>query len=94
MIKHSCYPENCSNVYIFPVPCHRVIGRHFTACNKKCNHNSMVQYDVALEKYWAIQGVYFRLATTLELGMGITDGKLLLFHVISDKIKYKTISMR
>ena len=50
--------------------------------------------DVALEKYWATQSVYFRLSTTVELGMGITDGKLLFCHGISEKIKDKTISMR
>ena len=30
-----------------------------------------------LEKYWLTQSGYFRLATKVALGMGITDGKLL-----------------
>ena len=37
----------------------------------------MWQSDVALEKYWLTQSAYFRLATTVVLGMGIIDGKLL-----------------
>ena len=44
----------------------------------------MRQYDIALEKYWLTQSVYFRLATTVELGVGITDGKLLYCHDIAE----------
>ena len=35
----------------------------------------MRHYDIALEEYWVTQSGYFRLATTVALGMGITDGK-------------------
>ena len=38
-----------------------VIGRHFSACNAIDNHSRMSQSDVALEKYWVTQSVYFRL---------------------------------
>ena len=53
-------------------------------------HNS----DLALYKYWVTQIVYFRLATTVTLGMGITDGKLLIFHGIPYGSVDKKISMR
>ena len=37
----------------------------------------MRQSDISLEKYRVTQSGYFRLATNVALGMGITDGKLL-----------------
>ena len=37
----------------------------------------MHKSDIALEKYWVTQSGYFRLETTVTLGMGITHGKLL-----------------
>ena len=52
----------------------------------------MRQSGVALEKYWATQSVYVRIRTTVVLGMGITNGKLLLCHGISEQIKDSTIS--
>ena len=44
----------------------------------------MFQYDIALDKYWVTQSVYFRLSTTVALGMGITDGKLLYCHGVAE----------
>ena len=58
------------------------------------NHNSIHQSGKELEKYWVTQGGYFRLATTLLMGMGIADGNILLCNDISKKIKDKTISIR
>ena len=43
----------------------------------------MRKYDIALVKYLVTQSGYFRLATTVTLGMGITYGKLLFCHGIS-----------
>ena len=40
----------------------------------------MHQYEIALDKYWVTQSGYFRLVTTVVLGMGITYGKLYLCH--------------
>ena len=40
------------------------------------------------------QSVYFRLATTVALGRGITDGKLPLCHRISEESVGKKISTR
>ena len=45
----------------------------------------MWQYDPALEKYWVTQSGNFRLATTVALGMGITDDKLLYCHGVSER---------
>ena len=44
----------------------------------------MRQSDLALEKYWVTQSGYFRLATTVTLGMVITDGKLLYCHGVAE----------
>ena len=54
----------------------------------------MQKSDIALEKYWVTQSGYFILATTVALGMGITDVKLLLCHGISEQSKENNISMR
>ena len=86
----SHYPEIYSIVSICTVICHQLIERHFSACNAIDNKNSMMRYDTVIEKYWANQSVYFRLETMVEMGMGITDGKLLLYHGISEQIKEKT----
>ena len=52
----------------------------------------MRQSDLLLEKYWVTQIGYFRLATTVALGMGITDGKLLYCHGVAEGNKEKKIS--
>ena len=49
------------------------------------NHNRIQQYDLVIEKYWVTYGGYFILATTVELGFGITGGKLLFCHGISEE---------
>ena len=69
-----------------------MIGRYFNACNAIDNHNRMRQSDLALEKYWVTQSGYFILATTVALGMGITDGKLLYFHGVAEGNMDKKIS--
>ena len=43
---------------------------------------------------WVTQSGYFRLVTTVTLGMGITYGKILLCHDISKQSKNKAISTR
>ena len=53
----------------------------------------MWQSDLALDKYWVTQSGYFRLATTVALGMGITDGKLLYCHCVSEGNMDREISM-
>ena len=69
-----------------------MLGRYFNACNAIDNHNMMRNYDLVLDKYWVTQSGYFRLATTVALGMVITNQKLLLYHGISKDSENKTIS--
>ena len=52
----------------------------------------MRKSDIELEKYWATQSGYFRLASTVTLGMGIVDGKLLYCHGVAEGNVYKKIS--
>ena len=56
------------------------------------NRNRIRQYDLSLEKYWVTQSGYFRLATTVALGMVITDWKLLYCHGVAEGNKDKKIS--
>ena len=79
----SRFPDIYSNVSVCHVVCPHLIGRYFNACNQIYNHNRMPQSDLSLEKYWVTQSGYFRLATTMALGMGITDGKLLYCHGVA-----------
>ena len=69
-----------------------MLGRYFNACNSIDNHNRVRQYDLLLEKYWLTWSGYFRLATTVALGMGITDGKLLYCHGVAEVNVDKKIS--
>ena len=52
----------------------------------------MRQYDIVLKKYRVTQSGYFRLATTVALGIGITDEKLLYCHGVAEGNKDKKIS--
>ena len=80
----SRFPDIYLNFSIRPVVSPHVLGRYFNACNAIESHNMMRQSDLSLEKYWVTQSGYFRLATTMALGMGITDGKLLYCHGIAE----------
>ena len=66
-----------SDVSICPVVHPHFLDSYFNACNSIENRNSMQQDDLALDKHWVTQSGYFRLATKVALGMGITDGKLM-----------------
>ena len=79
----SRFPDIYSNVSVRPVVLPHLLGRYFNACNTICNNNSMHQYDIALEKYLVTQSGYFRLATTVALGMSVTYGRLLYCHGVS-----------
>ena len=54
----------------------------------------MRQFDLALEKYWVTYSGYFRLATTVTLGVRITDVNLLFCHGILEESVDKGISTR
>ena len=77
-------PEIYSNVSVCPVFPPHFIGKHLNACNEIDNHNRMWQSDLAVDKYWVKQSVCFRLATTVALGMGITDGKIMYCHSVTE----------
>ena len=76
----SHYPDYYSNVSICPVLINHLLGRYSSACNTIENHNRMQKYDLALDKYLVTQSGYFRLATTVALGICIADVKLLFCH--------------
>ena len=79
-------PDIYYNVSVIPIVCPHFIGRYLNACNEIDNHNRMWHYDLATEKYWVKQSVYFRLVTTVALGMGITYGKIIFYHGIPEGI--------
>ena len=51
----------------------------------------MQQPEPAIEKYWMKQSGYFIITTTVALGLGITDGKLLYYHGVSEESVDKKI---
>ena len=73
-----------SNVSVHPVVRPRLLGSYFNSCDAIQNKNSMRQSELALDKYWGRQSLYFRLAATAALDVVITDGELLLCHGISE----------
>ena len=84
----SCYPENCYNISICPIFRPRIIGRHFSTCNEIGTHNMMLQYGIPLEKYRVTKSGYFRLASTVVFGMGITY--VISYYVMTFQIKSRT----
>ena len=52
----------------------------------------MGKYDIALDQYWVTQNDYFILENTVELGMGISYGKLLYCHGLAEGNVEKKIS--
>ena len=88
----SSFPDIYSNVSVRPVVCPHLLGRYFNAYNAIDNGNRMRQSDLLLEKYWVTQSCYFRLAATVALGVGITDGKLLYCHDVAEGNEDKKIS--
>ena len=65
----SVYHDNFCIVSFIHVLCPRVIGSYFSACNSIDNHNRMRLSNLAIDNYWLEHSVYFRLATTVVLGM-------------------------
>ena len=64
-------PYTYYNVYIRSVCCPLIIYRYLNYLNLVDNHNNVLKYYLAIEKYWVTQSGYFRLADTAALGMGI-----------------------
>ena len=80
----SRFPDIYYNMYVHPVVNPHFPDRYLNAFNESDNHNRIWQYDLALDKYGVKQSGYFILETTVSLGMGITDEKLLFYHGISE----------
>ena len=80
----SCFPDIYYNVSVCPVVCPHLLDRYFNAFNAIDKHNMINQSDIALDKYCVTKSGYFRLATTVVLGMGVTDGKLLYCHSVAE----------
>ena len=57
---------------------------YFNACNTIDKHNRLRQSDTVLEKYLVTQSGYFRVETTVALGMGIPYGKILYCHGVAE----------
>ena len=85
-------PDIYSNISVLPVVHLHLLGIYLNAYNSIYNCNSMQQSDLALDKYWVTQSGYFRLATIVALGMGITDKKLLCCHGVAEVNLDKKIS--
>ena len=81
----SHFPEIYYNVYVWPFMCPHLLVRYLNACNAIQNHNKMRQSNISLDKYWVTQSGYFRLATTVSLGIGIEYGNLLYCHGVADR---------
>ena len=69
----------------------KLLGRHFNAYNTIDNQNIIRESDLALCKYWVKQSVYFRLATTVELGVVIIDVKIQYCHGVVEGNMYRVI---
>ena len=90
----SCFPYMYSNISVLPIFHPHLLGIYFNACNSIDNNNRILRSDIALYRYWVTHSGYLRLETTVELGMGITDGKLLFCHGNSEGTAEKKFSAR
>ena len=90
----SRFPNIYSNVSVSTIFRHHFLGRYFNAYHIIYNHNRMRQSYLAQDKYWETHSGYLILATTLALGMGITDRKIIFCNGISEGSVYKKISTR
>ena len=88
----SHFPDIYFNLSVCLIFRPQLLGRYLNACNTTGNHNMMRRYDLEVDKYRVKQSGYFRLATTVSLGVGITYGKLLFCHGISEERSDKKIS--
>ena len=90
----SSFSDMYYNVSVRPVVIPFLIGGYFNSCNKIDNKKRTRKSDIELEKYWVTHNSYFRLATTVALGMGITDGKLLFCYGVLEGNVYNKNSIR
>ena len=88
------YPDHYYNVGICSVVHPTILGRNYNAYNSIEQHKKMWQCDLALEKYLVTQTTYFRIGTTVALGMEIADATFLFCHSIEMGNKDKGITTR
>ena len=88
------YPDQFSNVVIYPVARPLVLYKLFGYVNEVDSHKKLMQYGLALEKFWVAQCVWIRLCTTVSIIMNInTFWKL--FHYEVKRYHYdKLIGIR
>ena len=88
------FPDTYYNVSIWTIVCTFVLVGHINFCNKINNHINTHKYDLELDKYWVTQSGYFRLETTVSLGMCITDRNFLFCNGIPYQIRDRKLTMR
>ena len=69
----SKYPDQCSNVSIFPVAHPLLMSKFFGSVNEVDSHSKSRQSYLALEKFWVTQCGWLRLGTTVAMGVTITN---------------------
>ncbi len=62
------FPDIFGNVCIYHVSRPQVVSNHFKYCNMVDLHNQVRQFNLALEKKWVTQNVYFRLYYNVRNG--------------------------
>ena len=76
------YPDQFSNVSIFPVAHPHIMSKFFGSVNEVDSHNKSRQSNLALEKFWVTQCCYIWLFITIAMGMKINNCWKLFHYVI------------
>ena len=90
----SCFPYIFYIVSVRHDFCPRIIVRSYNAYNSIDQHSKMHKYGLTLDKYWMTQSGYFRIGTTVALGVGITNAKLLFCCGVSEENRDKEMIMK
>ena len=67
------YPDQFSNVSIFPVAHPHIMSKFFGSVNEVDSHNKSHQLDLALDKFLVMQCGWLRLCTNVSMRMIITN---------------------
>lgn len=85
------FADTHGNVHIRYVDRPEIISHFFNKSNCVDKHNQARQYELALEKRWKTDDVYFRLSTTM-IGFSVTDTwKLASYHKLLNRYKETTV---
>ena len=78
----SKYPDQFSNVSIFPVSSPLFVSKFFGSVNEVYSDNKSCKSNFSLEKFWVKRCGWLRLCTTVAMGITITNcWKLFLYGV-------------